>query len=93
MVLRRADIRRIDLYDGMTPTQLADAAILVARAKVEREPAYSQFAARLRLQHHYTEILGPGVRLANAETAYRARFRSYLERGIAVGLLGSSGCP
>ncbi len=76
-----------DLYDGMTSAQLADAAILVVRAKVEREPAYSQFAARLRLQHHYTEILGPGVRLANASTAYRARFRAYLERGIGTGLL------
>ncbi len=76
-----------DLYDGMTPAQLADAAILVARAKVEREPAYSHLAARLRLQHHYTEILGPGVRLANAASAYRGRFRAYLERGVAVGLL------
>jgi len=46
------------LYDGITPTELDKAMIMVARQRIEREPAYSKVAVRLLLNIIYKDALG-----------------------------------
>lgn len=46
------------LYDGITDTELERMLVMVARQRIERDPSYSQVAARLLLQIIYQEALG-----------------------------------
>ncbi|MEM7683012.1 MAG: ribonucleoside-diphosphate reductase subunit alpha [Planctomycetota bacterium] len=51
----------VSLYDGITQTELDKALVMVARQRIEREPAYSQVAVRLLLGVLYPEALGPAM--------------------------------
>ena len=46
------------LYDGITETELERALVMVARQRIEREPAYNKVATRLVLNVIYREALG-----------------------------------
>ncbi len=75
------------LYEGMSERAMMQAAILAARAQIEREPAYTFVAARLLLQLLYTEAWRASVDLSQAGGMYRQRFADYIETGVAAGLL------
>jgi len=75
------------LYDGVPEREIARAAILAARARVEAEPAYTYVAARLLLGALYGEALGAPTRLSEAVEAYPRYLPAYIETGIAAGLL------
>ncbi|MEM6750356.1 MAG: ATP cone domain-containing protein, partial [Planctomycetota bacterium] len=51
----------VSLYDGITEAELDKALIMVARQRIEREPAYSQAAVRLLLGVLYREALGDSM--------------------------------
>lgn len=46
------------IYDGITEKELERALVMVARQRIERDPAYSQAATRLLLDIVYREVLG-----------------------------------
>ncbi|MGI8690556.1 MAG: ribonucleoside-diphosphate reductase subunit alpha [Thermomicrobiales bacterium] len=75
------------LYNGITEPEIAQALILAARARFEREPAYTYVAARLLLTTLYAEAFGVETLLSQATDAYRGYVPRYIETGIAAEML------
>jgi ribonucleoside-diphosphate reductase alpha chain len=75
------------VYNGITEQEIAQALILAARARFEREPAYTYVAARLLLTILYAEAFGVETPLSQATAAYRGYVARYIETGITAGML------
>ena len=71
------------LYDGITPEEIARALILAARSRIERDPAYDTVAGRLALAVIYREALGQTAP-EDLDQLYRERFAPFIEEGIAA---------
>ena len=83
-----------NLYDGVRCEEIDKAMIFAAKARIEREPAYSYVAARLLVNVIYREVL-PGDADENLDAAslanrHAAHFADYLKRGVDLGRLDSS---
>ncbi|MCC7060373.1 MAG: ribonucleoside-diphosphate reductase subunit alpha, partial [Burkholderiaceae bacterium] len=76
-----------NLYDGVPLDEVYKSAILSARALIEKDPAYSQVAARLLLHTVRREVLGEEVSQADMATRYAACFPLFVRRGVDAGLL------
>lgn len=75
------------LYDGVTTEEISKARVLVAKSRVEKEPAYTYVAARLVLKNIYREALGKTYSAEELELGHRRHFRHYLEEGVVAELL------
>ncbi|SDP67419.1 ribonucleoside-diphosphate reductase alpha chain [Actinopolyspora xinjiangensis] len=86
------EVRR-DLYDGISPDELATALIMAARTLVEAEPNYSSVAARLLLDDLRREALSllEGQRSEADQEQMRHRYPEYFARyvrhGVEIGRL------
>ena len=83
-----------NLYDGVRCEEIDKAMIFAAKARIEREPAYSYVAARLLLNVIYREVL-PGdadqnLDVASLKSRHAAHFGEYLKKGVELGRLDSS---
>ncbi len=83
-----------NLYDGVKCEEIDKAMIFAAKARIEREPAYSYVAARLLMNIVYGEVL-PGSASDNQNAAslasrHASHFADYLRRGVELGRLDSS---
>ncbi len=76
-----------NLFEGMPVDKIMQAAIMGARAFIERDPAYSTVTARLLLQKLFEEVLGQNIDLSSRAQAYISYFPKYLSRGIEAGRL------
>jgi len=72
------------LYDGITPSEIAKATIFAAKARIERDPAYSYVAARLLLNVIYSEVLPDTVEVGSVAKVHRTHFRKYLAAGVEL---------
>ncbi|GMV94231.1 MAG: ribonucleoside-diphosphate reductase subunit alpha [Candidatus Hydrogenedentota bacterium] len=72
------------LYDGITPAEIAKAMIFAAKARIERDPAYSYVAARLLLNVIYSEVLPDTVEVGSVSAVHRSHFKNYLARGVEL---------
>ncbi len=84
-----------NLYDGVHLAEIDKAMIFAAKARVEREPAYSFVAARLLLNIIYREVLPPASEQDNQDAAslaarHRKHFAEYLKHGVDLGRVDSS---
>jgi ribonucleoside-diphosphate reductase alpha chain len=70
------------LYDGITPSEIGKAMIFSAKARIERDPAYSYVAARLLLTAIYSEVLPDTVEVGSIAAVHRTQFRHYLADGV-----------
>ncbi len=75
------------LYSGITEAEIAQAAVMAARGRVEIEPAYSYVAARLLLGQLFAEATGQTVRPEDAGAAYQTYFPRYIQETVAAELL------
>ena len=84
---------RRNLYDGITPEELALAPILAARTLIESEPNYAQASARLLLDRLRREALSfvfnrpEQATQADMATRYAEYFPAYVRTGIEAGML------
>jgi ribonucleoside-diphosphate reductase alpha chain len=82
---------RSTLYAGASETEMWQALIMVARANIEIEPAYTFVTARILLISLYNEALAATtdtrVGLTNSATLYHNYLPEYIQQGIAAGLL------
>jgi len=84
---------RRNLYDGITPDELALAPIMAARTLIEQEPNYAYVSARLLLDKLRTEALsfiqGRPEQATQAEMSerYAEYFMAYVATGIKAELL------
>ncbi|MBN8549774.1 MAG: ribonucleoside-diphosphate reductase subunit alpha [Deltaproteobacteria bacterium] len=73
-----------NFYDGVRTDEVDTSCTMAARAKVEKEPAYSFVAARLLLDIIYRETLQVEAVSPKLEAAHREYFKKYLTRAIEV---------
>ncbi len=73
-----------NFYEGMKESEVDQANILAARAKIEMEPAYSKVASRLLLDVLYRETMGISASDPSLESAHREYFKKYLKKAISV---------
>lgn len=76
-----------NFYSGMKAREADQSNIMAARAKVEREPAYSYVAARLLLDVIYREVMMKSARDKGLIKAHQKGFVSYVQRGVELGRL------
>ena len=73
-----------NFYNGIKVEEIDQANMMAARAKIEKDPAYSYVAARLLLDVIYRETMSADAHSQNLEQAHRDYFRQCLETGISV---------
>lgn len=79
---------RYELYEGISTNDIHKALIMVVRAMIERDHAYSKLAARLLLKIIYEEVLGQ--EFANADElnkAHKEHFKKNIEKGVNINRL------
>jgi len=76
-----------DLYDGVRMEEVRKCTVLAARSMIEKDPAYSQVAARLLLNSIRYEVLGEDVSQAEMATRYAEYFPRFIRKGVEAELL------
>jgi len=71
-----------NLYDGVRETEVDQALIMAAKARIEREPGYTYVAARLLLDTIYREVLNDEINHVDLKAQHRTDFSSYIQHGI-----------
>lgn len=84
----RADMLK-NFYQGIKRREVDQAAIMSARAKVEKEPDYSFVTARLLLDEIYRETLGVSANNPQIDKIHRDYFSQYIDFGAQVGRLSA----
>ncbi len=74
-----------NFYEGVKESEVDQANIMAARAKIELEPAYSTVASRLLLDVLYRETMEISASDPSLESAHRDYFKKYLKYAIKVG--------
>jgi ribonucleoside-diphosphate reductase alpha chain len=76
------------LFPGATPADVSQAMVLAARSLVERDPNYSYLAARLLLEHAYSEALQRPITIDEMHAGpYQTHFADYVRQGVEYGRL------
>ncbi len=73
-----------NFYEGIKESEVDQANVMAARAKIEIEPAYSKVAARLLLDVLYRETMEISASDPSLESAHRDYFKKYLKFAIKV---------
>jgi ribonucleoside-diphosphate reductase alpha chain len=73
-----------NFYEGIKIEEIDQANMMAARAKIEKDPAYSFVAARLLLDVIYRETMSVDAHSNILEQAHRDYFKRCLETGISV---------
>ncbi len=73
-----------NFYEGIKESEVDQANIMAARAKIEIEPAYSKVASRLLLDVLYRETMEISASDPSLESAHREYFKKYLKFAITV---------
>jgi ribonucleoside-diphosphate reductase alpha chain len=73
-----------NFYEGIKESEVDQANIMAARAKIEIEPAYSQVASRLLLDVLYRETMEIAASDPSLESKYRSYFKEYLKTAVSV---------
>lgn len=71
-------------YVGIKEQEVDLTHIMAARAKIEKEPAYSQVAARLLLDSIYRETLGLSASDNTLKKAHQKYFKKTIKEGISL---------
>jgi ribonucleoside-diphosphate reductase alpha chain len=76
---------RSELYEGIKTVDITRALIMVVRAMIEQDPAYSKLAARLLLNLNYKEAIGQDIiDYSQLETQYREAFIRNIKKGVEI---------
>lgn len=75
----------VEVYDGISTTDITRTLVMTVRAMIERDPAYSTLAARILLSSIYKEVIGPEVNYRKLEEQCKKAFVKNLKRGVKLG--------
>ena len=76
-----------NIYDGITPIELADALILATVAFIERDPAYGYVTFRLLFKKLFKEVTGYSASCADSDALYNQAFINGMQSGVARKIL------
>ena len=74
----------MNFYEGMKIKELDTAMAMAAKANIEKDPIYSQIAARLLLDALYRETMGVSANDPTLEKQHHSYFKAYFKRGVDV---------
>lgn len=90
MVTQVATETELTLYDGITTEELDIATINAAVQNIKEDIEYDKVAVRLMLKTVYRRVVGEyNDDPENLEQVHRQRFISFIQEGVATGLLDS----
>ena len=75
------------IYDGIETREINQAVIMAMRARIEKDPAYSQVAARFLFNDLYKDVMGINEFEDNFADNYRAGFKEKIQYGVDAGRL------
>lgn len=73
-----------NFYEGVKAEEVDFSNIMAAKARIEKEPSYSNVAARLLLDVIYRTTLGVDAHSEELEETHRAYFKTYLKQAIEL---------
>jgi ribonucleoside-diphosphate reductase alpha chain len=73
---------KVGIYDGISTREINQVLMMAIKARIERDPAYSLFAARFLANDLYKDVLGTDDSDENFEKIYREKFVSGIKYGI-----------
>jgi len=73
-----------NFYPGIKLEEIDQAMIMAARAKIEKDPAYSYVAARLLLDVIYRETMKVDAHSNELQKSHQRYFKECLKRGVSV---------
>lgn len=76
------DQLKIEVFEGMSTKEINKALVMIVRAMIEQDVAYSYIASRLLLRDINEDTIGKSVDYKNIDTLYKEVFK----KGIAFGL-------
>lgn len=74
---------KLNIYDGISTSEITKAIILALKPFVERDPIFSQVSARFLVNDLYKEVLGTDEYTDHFEMLYRERFAEMIKLGIS----------
>jgi ribonucleoside-diphosphate reductase alpha chain len=74
----------LNFYEGMKEKEIDLSAIMAARTKIEKEPAYSKVASRLLLDVVYRETMGISSSDPKLKARHASYFKEYIQHGIKI---------
>ncbi len=76
---------KLNIYDGITTSEITKAIILALKPFVERDPIYSNVSARFLLNDLYKEVLGADEYSDHFEMMHYRKFPEMIKKGIEEG--------
>lgn len=76
-----------NLFDGITPSAIADALIMATIAFIEQDPIYSKVAVRLQLKKLFRQVTHNSLMRTDNDAIYRKSFINGITTGIELELL------
>jgi ribonucleoside-diphosphate reductase alpha chain len=73
---------KVGIYDGISTREINQVLMMAIKARIERDPTYSLFAARFLANDLYKDVLGTDDSDENFEKIYREKFVSGIKYGI-----------
>jgi len=74
----------LNFYEGIKEKEVDQALIMAAKAKIEKDPVYSQVASRLLLDAVYRETMGAEATDPKLETKHQKYFKEFIAHGIKI---------
>jgi ribonucleoside-diphosphate reductase alpha chain len=78
---------KLSLYDGITTSEINQAVIMAMRARIERDPAYSDLAARFLINDLYKDVVGVDEFDPTFDRRHREAFVEKIGAGVDAGRL------
>lgn len=73
---------KVGIYDGITTKEINRVVLMAIKARIERDPIYSNVAARFLLNDLCKEVLGVDESSADFDKLYREKFISGVKYGV-----------
>lgn len=74
---------KVGIYDGITTKEINRVVLMAIKARIERDPVYSNVAARFLINDLYKEVLGVDEAHADFDKTYREKFITGVKYGVA----------
>lgn len=78
---------KIEVFDGMTTKEINKSLVMIVRAMIEQDVAYSYVASRLLLREINEETIGDSIDYKNIDTQYKDVFKKGVAFGVEKGIL------
>ncbi len=76
---------KLNIFDGISLSEINEALVLVAKSRVERDPQYSYYASRIMINEMNKRVIGVNEFDADFETIFKTSFEKQIRLGVAQG--------